>query len=78
MSKINKLDETPFKENYINLLIYKYPTEKTLNSHYASYHFFNVSGAEILFLYLLTSFENDASFFVFFFLLFTLNMKNKK
>lgn len=68
---INKLNEIPFKENYINLLIYKYSTDIILNSHYASYHFFIVSGAEILFLYLLTRFENDTSFFVFFFLLFT-------
>lgn len=38
--------------------------KNTINFHYVSYHFLNVSGPDILFLYLLTKFENDTSFLV--------------
>lgn len=49
----------------INTLLFN----KKVLSSYVSYHFFNVSGADILFLYLLTNFEKDASFFVMVFFL---------
>lgn len=66
MKILNKILNDSYK--FINIQI---PTNNETNFHYVSYHFFNVSGADILFLYLLTNLENDVSRFVtFFFLLF--------